>query len=283
MGVLGTLEPGFDLLDLHVTMRVNGAVVSDVTYGESGSQPLAFPMELPFLDLPDGDLVEVAIEAPNPDPEFPTSPMIRVARTSVVAGKTLLLRVFLITWCAPWYESDESIPLCNPPATTCTYGLCRDPYAPPAGLEEYSPDWAMYEYCKPKSAGAPEVHLGYGERSFTPLNDFDVVSLTPGNQGGHHIWTAIHMKNIAQLSTLTVSGYVPDLDVTIGPFSSSWRFIDDPASGYCERVGVIFRLDDPIDYAEFLGLAIQITATVVDQGGATAQDTKLLSISGTVL
>jgi hypothetical protein len=261
-----------DVISLYVATAVNGLAFNYQTFGPpSGQQYVSFPMELPFLGLGYGEPFEVFVEARGPGSVMPF--MTRYARTTG-DGRTTLLRVLLNDLCS--YAAP-----CGA-TTTCVYGECLDPFLPPAALEDYSPDWAKYSYCKPKSPGAPTFVLGTGESAYAPLNDMDTVSLHTLGQGGHHIWIGMRMKNFTQTSTVTLTGHVPGQNLDVGPDMYQATFFDEPALGFCDTFGFTFVVDAVYDYSLYLGQQMQITATITDGDGQTATDTKLVNIAPTV-
>jgi hypothetical protein len=269
--------PVTELLDLHVILRVNGVVVEEQTYGPGNPQPIVFPLELAFSDLPDGDEVEVELAATDPYPDLEFPPVEQRAKTTIVAGQSLLLRVTLTWNCAPWVYS----PMCDA-ALTCSWGACRDPYVPPALLEPYSPAWAMYSYCKPEVAGDPVLTLGTGTLDFMPINDADVLTPNAGPQGGHHLWVALRMRNLKQTSFVTMTGYFPDLDVTVGPIAYPIGFAEIVSLGYCERLAIQFQLDSQVDIAMLLGMGMQLTVQLADDEGASAEEVKNIVLANIV-
>ncbi len=42
----------------------------------------------------------------------------------------------------------------------------------------------------------PVLDIGTGENDFVPLEDGDTATLSYGNQGGQHIWTALHAAGL---------------------------------------------------------------------------------------
>jgi hypothetical protein len=116
--------------------------------------------------------------------------------------------------------------------------------------------------------------------SFAPIEALEPLDPVAGGQGGYHVYLAIRTKNLRQTSAVTLTGYVPDLDATVGPFSFNAEFPESPEVGACELSGIRFRLDTVTgDVADLLGLAVEVTAQVADEDGATNQDVKLISIS----
>jgi len=263
--------------EMRVTMRVDGAVVHEEVQGGGPSGEVTLPQELAFADLPDGAAVELELQLHHPkysDVE------VRLARSTIIAGKTLLLRITLESSCMIWDDFAEA-PDCVDPQT-CHFGRCRDAYVPPALLEDYSPSWASYSYCEPEVPGPPVVVLGAGEETFAPLNDLDVMELDAGDQGGHHVWTAIRMRNLKQGSFLQLRAHVPELGLDIGPYTSFRHFGDDPSVGYCEVVGQFFQVDTSVDVSTLIGKSMELTAQVSDAEGDTAEDTRTVILQDAV-
>jgi hypothetical protein len=131
VGVTSDLRVGVDLVALHVVMRASGSVVTDeVLSTTSTAHPLFLPAELPFDDLPDGTPVDVSIEAFGSGSA--TLPLLtRLAATSIVGGKKLLLHVTLDSSCV--VGPGTMAPTCSSPAT-CIGGLCADENVPASSL-----------------------------------------------------------------------------------------------------------------------------------------------------
>jgi len=255
---------------LHVVVRVGDAVVHDETYGTGVPEPIALPLELPFGPLPDGSDVEARLEI-DPGPGLATRE--QAARSRVVAGRSALLRMTL---------SEAPCPACDP-ALTCNWGRCLDPYVPPEALEDFTPGWASTSWCKPAAHGAPEVELGGGWSEFTPLADLDVIDVHSGDQGGHHVYVSMRMRNLKQSSILALSGHVPATGATLGPSSAVVVFRDDPAAGHCESVGQIFQIDTQADIADLLGKTVELTAEVSDADGDAGTVTRTLVLADDTL
>jgi len=268
VGVTNQIDPAA-IPSLHVVQRINGAVTSDET-----KQPVGFPLELSFLDRNSGDEVEVGLDTPGNDPVYFLPPMHQLAGTTVLAGKVKLLRVAFAWPCA--------FATCNP-GDTCSGGGCRDAHVPPAALEDYTPDWASYSYCKPKEPGVAKLSLSAGSPSFVPINDLDTVHLVEGPQGGHHIWIALRMRYLQQTSTVTLTGHVASLNLDVGPLTSMTFFSDNPLVEACDATYIPLQVDLGLDYTQFLGQEMQIKAHVEDSQGATADDARVVTISPDVV
>lgn len=268
IGVTNQIDPAA-IPTLHVVQRIQGAVTSDQTL-----HPVEFPLELSFLDRSSGDEVEVGLDTPGNDPVYLLPPMSQLAGTSVTAGKVKLLRV-AFSWPCAFVTCD--------PGSTCSGGACRDAHVPPAVLEDYTPDWASYSYCKPKEPGAPELALSAGSTSFVPIHDLDTVHLVEGPQGGHHIWIALRMRHLQQTSAVTLTGHVPGLDLDVGPQMFTTFFSDNPLAEACDATYIPLQVDLALDYTLFLGQEMQIKVHVEDGEGAKADDARVVTISPDVV
>jgi hypothetical protein len=266
VGIMSDMDPSYVPL-LHIVKRVNGKVTGD----EELSYP-TFPFEVPFLDLVAGDAVEIQLDAPG-DPISGLPPFTQLARTTVVASKILLLRAPISSYC---YSP------CDPPGT-CYLGECRDLQTPPEMLEEYYKDWANYSYCKPKGAGAPELALSAGSRSFVPTSDGQVVDLVAGPQGGHHLWLALRAKNLRHHSQITLTGHLSGPDIDIFPQMSTAVFVDYPSLGLCEATNLRLIVDHDVDYQQFLGQELQIDIHIEDEDGAMADESTVVNVSNNVV
>jgi len=275
IGVSSMLRVGVDILRLHVTKKVNGAVQSEEDLVSDGANPFTLPLELPFLDLPEGDDVEIEIEAFG----TPALPLLtRRASTTVLANRKLLLRVDLSSACI-----GAQAPQCTP-EQTCTGGVCTSVYAHPALLENYWADWSKgaADICKPND-GPPTVLVGKGMSDYLPVTDYDVAQLEAGPQGGHHIWVALRMKNLRQSGTITaLSGHIQELDLDVNPFTVIFTF-DPDEGGYCKLYGLRFQLDGKVPVDQVLGKTLKVTATVKDKDGDVGVGEKWVKLSNDIL
>ncbi len=143
VGITSDFVPGADIARLDAEVSIDGEEATRVTWSVGGADPLAFPIELPLDDSPDGARVDVLLSgfevAGSEAPPFVT----RRAATSAAVGKDMLLRTHLEWECVPSFNlGGESLaPTCTEP-DTCVAAECVDPYVPPENLEPYSPTWA---------------------------------------------------------------------------------------------------------------------------------------------
>jgi hypothetical protein len=275
VGVTSDMRAGVDVLKLHVVQRVNDATVREEDLFADGADPFHFPLELPFKDLEDGDKVEVSIDAFG---SLPTALLTRTAGSTIRAGHTLLLRVDLSASCA-----GAAAPQCTAPQT-CTGGVCGPSSVNAALLEEYKPGWAKTgtDICKPGD-GAPVVIVGRGQSDYLSVNDYDVAQVEAGPQGGHHIWVALRMKNLRQSGSITtLTGEVPDLGLSISPFTVIFTF-DPDEGGYCKLYGLRFQLDGSTDIQSLLGHKLKVTAKVNDKDGDVGTGERWVTLSNDIL
>ena len=137
VGVTSDLRVGVDIVSLHVVMRAGGVVVLDQVRTATSPTPLQLPAELPFTGLPGGTPVDVTLDAFGA--ASTTTPLLtRLAGTTIVAGKKLLLQVVLDTRCV--VAPGSSAPTCTAPQT-CIAGVCADETVAPA-LPAYTSTWS---------------------------------------------------------------------------------------------------------------------------------------------
>lgn len=253
----------------------------DVQMFEGGSLarqetlPPAFPTELPFSDLPDGQDVRVELEGIV---EGLGTVVRRSAATTIVGGQVLLLPVGLEAACQT--APDEVA--CSPPQT-CIQGACQSELTPASALDAYSEDWAgggSSDVCKPPGGEPPTVTVGEGQGDYLPLGDGDLVQVEAGPQGGYHVWVAVRMKNLLRSGSVTmVSGYVPELDYTVPSFNVIFTF-DQDEGGFCKLYGLRYRLDSETAAIEaLLGKTLELTVTITDKDGTVGTGQKTVTLS----
>ncbi len=223
----------------------------------------------------------------------------RTADTHFVPGGTKLLRLHLEQRCLvfPASRTDAgsadagppaalSGPVCSVGGQSCVDGRCQSDTVAGDQLENWDPNWAVDapDICKPANAGPPLLYIGTGQTDFLPITDGETLQAELGPQGGHHVWIAVRMHNLKQSgSTTKISAVQPGTNVTIPP--SAFVFTFDPdEGGYCKLYGLRYQLDNGgIDYTQFLGKSLDITATVTDATGATASAVAHVNIAPTIL
>lgn len=269
--------------ELSITTRVNGEVTRQESRGEGLSgEPLTFPTEIAFEDLPDGDAVEVDLEGFGGE-QLRYTLVKRLASTEVVGGKRLLMRVPLETECAPMPGQEG---MCEAPMT-CVTGVCRSAHLSPASLELYDPAWAKpkNDICKPEGGGQPVVIVGRGQSDYFAAEEGEVAQVEAGPQGGHHIWVALRMKNLNQSGSITsVKGYIPDLDLELSEFKVIFTF-DQDEGGFCKLYGLRYQIDTGgVDVKTVLGHAMEVTVTVTEsKTGGVGVGKKTVTLSDTIL
>jgi hypothetical protein len=220
------------LSNVHYTVTTPGQADVDVTV------PAAqLPKEVKVTATDPTALVNVKVEGISPVTQQPV--ITRLAKTSFVPGQTKLLRIALDARCVLGLPGgNPGGPVCAEPQT-CLLGRCVDDAVPPQTLENYDTNWPKNapDICKPAGHGAPEVIFGTGQTDYLPVTDGQTLSLEKGPQGGHHIWTAVRMKNLKQSgSTTTVSGAQTGTGLAPPPTGVVFTF-DADEGGYCKLYG----------------------------------------------
>lgn len=283
VGLTSEFRVPTDMVELHITSRVDGVVLREETRGvATGQKLLSFPSEVPFGALPDGAAVEVELSGFGGGGGVLFPVIKRLASTEVVGGRHLLMRVPLETECAPGLKS----PVCDAPLT-CVTGVCKDSHREPTSLETYSSLWSSPagDICKPLNAGAPVVLVGKGQSDYFATDDGELSQVEAGPQGGHHIWVAIRMKNLNQSASITtIQGFVPDLNLELSPFSVIFTF-DQDEGGYCKLFGLRYQLDtNGVDIKTVLGHQVKLTVTVTEsKTGGVGKGERLVQLSDTIL
>jgi hypothetical protein len=286
-------EPmGGALASLHVVVKVDGVVAREERMFPPERSPLAFPRpwEGRLTAGTGGDgVVDVEVEAF--DAVKSDAPLLRrLATTRFVPGRETLLRIQLEPRCIVYPSPPRPAgsppgplngPTCDAPAT-CIRGSCQSSFIPPDKLEPYAPRWASHapDMCKPSDGGSPTLQVGTGQSRYSAVTRGQVLRAEPGPQGGHHIWIALRMQNMTQTgSTTTISAVQPDTGTTIPP--SAFLFPFDPdEGGYCQLYALRYQLDNGgIDYAQFLGKPLDVTATLVDAEGAMATSSARIQVA----
>ena len=276
VGVVSDLRLGVDFHAMRVVMKAGGATLRDEVQ-EIGA--LKMPVELAFEDQPHGTAVSVEIEALREDAGGSYVTLVsRAAASTIVGGKRLLLQVTLDSRCVIALGSPG--PVCAAPET-CVAGQCQDPFVGPDKLAAYTPDWANVsdDPCKPAGGGAPVVIVGEGQGDYLPTMDGVIAQVEAGPQGGHHIWVAIRVKNLARSGSITsITGHFPDLGIDVGPFDVIFTFEPDEG-GHCKLYGLRFQLDQDHDIQTLLGHPLEVTAKVTDPEEDIGQGTRLVVLS----
>lgn len=280
-GVTSDFRPGVDVDRLDIVQTTSGEVTKSETLSSSDPTPFAFPLELLSGDLPDGTPIGLQI-APFL-PGVTTAPLYtRSVTTAIRAAHRLLVRVRLESACS------GQMRLPCPDDTTCVASMCVSPFVDPesATVSDYTADWSqgMTDVCKPVLGATPQVIVGQGQSDYTPLADGDTVQVETGPQGGHHIWIALRTKNLNRSPTRTVlSAVQPDTGTKVQPFNVIFPYVVDEG-GYCKLAMLRFQLDTGgIDYRQFLGKELDVTATVTDGSGDVGVGTRKVMLSATTI
>jgi hypothetical protein len=285
---------------VHVVVRVGGVVKRDEMVRPPHGSTVGFPPPWEVRLPGDSDLrapIDVQVDAFGSGGEGSTPFLTRLASTHFIPNHEMLLRVQLESRCImyppPKGASVPGVrqppgplsgPTCDAPAT-CIRGVCRSSAVPPTDLELFAPNWPNNapDVCKPKNAGPPTAQIGTGQTGYTPLSPQQMLVAEAGPQGGHHIWIAVRMKNMKQAGSITkISAVQPGTSVQIPPSSFAFTF-DPDEGGYCKLYGLRYQLDNGgIDYVQFLGKPLDVTATVVDSNGGTASSTAHIQVGPTI-
>ncbi len=271
---------------LRVVTRVDGKDQTDSFY--RASQAPLFPREVQIDPKKSGARVSVRVEAFASEDPTSKPALVRTAETTMFpAPAHKLLRLDLDPGCVTSPPpGGVAGPTCTAPHQTCVAGACVSDLVDPSKLEGYVSDWAMRtpDVCRPANAGPPEIILGNGQNDYLPLARGQTLKAQAGPQGGHHIWIALRMRNMKQSgSTTTLTATQPGSDVKVTPFSVVFTFQRDEG-GFCKLYGLRFQLDaNGVDYKQFLGKPLDVTATVKDTLGNVASATTRVNIDTTIL
>jgi hypothetical protein len=271
IGVTSDFVPGPDIGRIEVEVRVGESAPVIETWTVGGLEELAFPLEVPLSGLPDGASVGVVLSAYDGVFSSEAPFLTRRAATSVVEGRSLLLRVHLEWECVSGYHVGSGVPApdCIAPRT-CIHTGCEDPYVPPAELEAYSPAWAVdfADECRPLEAGEPEVTVGQGESSFSALSPGAPVIMHAGPQGGHHVWLALRARNLHRAGSITtLEARRSDSGEALCSVKVPLDFAPSEA-GSCDLAGIRCVVGQGIDGASKLaGQEASVSVKVVDSTG----------------
>jgi hypothetical protein len=175
-------------------------------------------------------------------------------------------------------RSGLSGPTCSSPGETCIGAKCR--FDALAALPDYRADWAKNP---PSACGAgtqSQLTIGQGQDTMAPLADGATLQVECGPQGGHHLWLALSMKDLAQSgTTTTLSASVPGTSTRIPP--TAYAYAWSPADGgACELVGLRFQLDvGGVRIEDVLGKPLDIRIDAEDRAGRKAIATKHINVS----
>ena len=279
-GVTSDLRAGVDVKSMHVVVRTHGVIVRDETLASSDGG-LHFPLELVSGGLPEGEAIELELEAFTGSSDTPL--VTRHAATAVVAGKKLLMRVDVDSTCVT-HPGGSGAPICVAPQT-CIDGACRDSFVEPSLLETYDHAWSNStpDICKTAGGGEPVVIVGRGQSDYLPMEDYELAQIEAGPQGGHHVWVAVRLKNLHQSGSITeLSGSVPDLGIDVQPFAVIFTF-DPDEGGYCKLYGLRFQIDGQSSVEPLFGQKMKIGVKITDKDGDIGVGERWVTLSdGTI-
>ena len=251
------LVVGVTMDDALATQSTTLRIVSTAETGELLADrtvlPAELPLELVFDGLPARTRVVNELTANDNSGVLVT----RIAETSVVAKRTLLLPVRLNDECIP--DPDEPDVSCA--NMTCSAGVCTSRYVHPETLSDYAPDWHIPDdgtTC-PGSETTPVV-VGHGELPFSPLLDGEILVAEAGTQGLAHVFLSVRAHRIRSDGTTTyLTAVVLDSGVSLYPhaFGQPFTLTDDG----CELSDLMFVLPGTWN------TTLRIGATVVDDQG----------------
>ncbi len=277
-GITSDFEPLKDVARVAADLSIDGVVQERKTWSIDGEEKLRFPFELTVSDLVDGAKVDVMFSTFQSLQVSESPFLLRQAATSAVAGQRLLLRAHLEWECVPGFQlgAEKVAPTCVSPET-CVAAACQDPYVAPGTLEPYSPDWAVEfaDVCRPVEAGPPEVTIGQGIETFTPISQGDKLAMFLGNQGGYHVWLALRMKNLHRTgSKTTILVSRPDTGEELCGATLP-RDFSPSAAGACDLTGIQCIVSyDVLGGQTLQGKTVLVSAKVVDITGDVAFATK---------
>jgi hypothetical protein len=278
-GVLGAI---------HVATTIDGQPGPDAVF-----PPSALPKEVPLTAPAIDTSAKVTVRAdgyqdaawdPTKAAEQPV--LTRTMETTFVPGQSLLFRLHLQSQCLlPVPGTAFAGPVCAAPQT-CIMGTCAPDAVLTTNLEPYRADWAVAvpDVCKPAGAGAPQVIVGSGQTDYLPIATGQTLTAELGPQGGHHVWIAVRMHNLEQSGSITtLTAAQPGTSATVLPASYVFTF-DQDEGGFCKLYGLRFQLDaGGVDYHQFLGKPLDITATVTDKTGTSGTGVAHVTLDTKVL
>lgn len=271
VGITSDFVPGADIARIEGEITIDGGEVRRMTWSIDGDGELAFPIEVPLEDLPDGARVDVRLAAFETLGISESPFVVRRVATAAVAGQKLLLRTHLEWECVPGFKlgGEHLAPTCPEPET-CVAAECEDPYVQPDSLEAYSATW-MAEFsdaCRPLEAGPPELTIGEGLDTFSALTPGGDVPMHLGNQGGYHVWLALRMRNLHQVgSTTTLTVALPSTGEELCSVTLP-RDFSPATNGACDLVGIqCIVLYDATGLQDIKGQTMRLSAKVVDITG----------------
>jgi hypothetical protein len=140
--------------------------------------------------------------------------------------------------------------------------------------------------CAEMDAGL-ELQIGSGDpsnpTSFTPLREGDTVALTPGNQGGQHIWVQLraqHLCTVAPFARVRVVRVSDGMRVGLSIFDGN-RWEEVPGEPGLRRSATLAAAIDEAYFCSLLDHGeVRLEVEVRDSMGATVSRSLPLRIHG---
>lgn len=269
-------KEGYNLTSFFIEVKVDGVVAA------KEDLPVAGSVHLPH---------ETKVVAPKDNPEAPVEittkavmnnadVVTRRVTTRFVRGKSVLAYVRLEIRCNNFGllgGSGISGPTCDKPRETCVGGRCTSDALD--NLPDYRADWATNPPSACGGGSASTITLGTGQQAMTPLADNDTVTVECGPQGGHHIWMAVSIKDLAQMGTTTI--FSATGAASVPPTGYPYSYSPGP-NGTCELVALRFQLDTSgVNIKDVLGKPLDIKVDATDKQGHKASATRHVIVSPT--
>ncbi|MBK8255097.1 MAG: hypothetical protein IPK82_20855 [Polyangiaceae bacterium] len=269
-GITSDFQPGPDIARLQADLQVEEGAVKTLVWAAGKTPELTFPLEVRAENGAADALVTLRLSGYEGFGSAEIPFVERTISTHFVAEKTLLARTHLEWECVPNYHlpGGDLAPICKPPLT-CVAAECDDPFVEPSHLEVYTPNWFsdFADACRPEGAGPPEVMVGQGLETFSPLSPAAPLMMEKGSQGGYHVWIALRQKNLHQKGSYTsVSIERNDTLEELCAVEIPWDFtpIGDGEVG-CELAGIRCVVSyDAAAAAALTGKEVVVKARVVD-------------------
>lgn len=269
-GITSDFQPGPDIARLQAQLQVEGQATQTRVWTVGKTPDLTFPLEVNAENGAADARVTLNLYGYEGLGSAETPFVERAISTQIVAGKTLLARTHLEWECVPNYHlpGGELAPTCKSPLT-CVAAECDDPFIAPSQLEVYTPTWFsdFADACRPEGAGAPEVMVGQGLETFSPLAPLGALFMEKGSQGGYHVWIALRQKNLHEKGSYTaISIERNDTLEELCAVEIPWDFTpaEDGEVG-CDLAGIRCVVSyDAAAAASLTGKQVVIKAKVVD-------------------
>lgn len=258
VGLTTDLAVGFDISYINISTSYGHAASRYQTLSYKSGE-LVLPEQITFPPLQSGDDVEILVDAFH---DGLTTPLIsRRAQTYALRGRSIML---------PFSLNEACVGVTCDIGATCVDGRCVDPFIVPTSLSDADPHWldTAPDACKQSLSDLPTLTIGKGETEFSDLDPGEEVTIEAGPQGGHHVWTALHVYGIRQMgSTLTVGGSYPSLGYSLPPYQ--WTVtLRKSSDSECEVYGIRFQVDRGIPVESILGQPFHMVVNLKDQNGA---------------